>query len=173
MNKLLSLIIFAGFTIAVVAQEAPKPPALPEKARQMEMMAIWRLTEKLKLTTEQAETFFPMMREHKDQIRLLDQERRELAYNMLDKAERGENIPDKDFRKLVDEITELGKRKIDLRTNYIKKLEGLLTNTQRVKLLVFEDQFRNELKKNVADRRTKEGYYKRMMGKYKRDAKRY
>ncbi|NQU27622.1 MAG: hypothetical protein HQ528_04985 [Candidatus Marinimicrobia bacterium] len=173
MNKILSLIIFAGLTVAVVAQEAPVPPAPPEKTRQMEMMAIWRLTEKLKLTTEQAETFFPMMREHKDQIRLIDKERRELAYNMLEKAERGENIPDKEFRKLVDEITGLGKRKIDIRVDYLNQLEGLLTNTQRVKLLVFEDQFRNELKKNVFDRRAKAESNKRMMGKYKRDAKRY
>ncbi len=173
MNKILSLIIFAGLTVAVVAQEAPKPPAPPEKARQMEMMAIWRLTEKLKLTSEQAETFFPMMREHKDQIRLIDQERRELAYSMLEKAERGENISDKEFRNLVDEITGLGKRKIDIHADYINKLEGLLTNTQRVKLLAFEDQFRKELKKNVFDRRTKAEYNKRLMGKYKRDAKRY
>ena len=89
------------------------------------------------------------------------------------KAERGENIPDKEFRKLVDEITGLGKQKIDIRVDYLNQLEGLLTNTQRVKLLVFEDQFRNELKKNVFDRRTKAEYNKRMMGKYKRDAKRY
>ena len=44
----------------------------------MEMMMIWKLTEHLELTEDQAEKFFPSMRAHQKQVLKIRKEEKEL-----------------------------------------------------------------------------------------------
>ena len=44
----------------------------PVRSERMESMVIWRLTDHLELSSEQAEKFFPRFREHREEIKQLD-----------------------------------------------------------------------------------------------------
>ena len=39
-----------------------------KRSEKMEMMMVWKLTEELALTPEQAEKFFPRFRQHRDEL---------------------------------------------------------------------------------------------------------
>ena len=50
----------------------------PIRSERMESMVIWRLTDHLELSSEQAEKFFPRFREHREDIKQLDNDQREI-----------------------------------------------------------------------------------------------
>ena len=50
----------------------------PVRSERMESMVIWRLTDHLELSSEQAEKFFPRFREHREEIKQLDNDQREI-----------------------------------------------------------------------------------------------
>ena len=166
------LVCLTGIIIGQEAVPVSEPPSGPDGNR-MEMMAVWRLTEHLKLTPEQAEVFFPAMREHREKIKKLNTERVAAGRTMVERAERGETITDKDYKAFLKLISDLEKQKIDLRSDYLNRLEGVLTNTQRVKLMIFDERFKNELQRTVRERREAINKRDRMMGQNRRPNKRF
>ena len=169
------LIIVIGIGGILSGQDVPPTPEMPLNpgGKRMEMMVVWRLTEHLKLTPEQAEVFFPAMRVHREKIKKLNTERVEAGHTIVERAERGETITDKDYKAFLKLISDLEKQKIDLRSDYLNRLEGVLTNTQRVKLMIFDERFKNELQRNVRERREAINQSKRMMGQNRRPNKRF
>ncbi len=171
-NRLIIVIGIGGILSGQEAFLASDAPSSPDGNR-MEMMVVWRLTEHLKLTPEQAEVFFPAMRVHREKIKKLNTERVEAGHTMVERAERGETITDKDYKAFLKLISDLEKQKIDFRSDYLNRLEGVLTNTQRVKLMIFDERFKNELKRNARERRDAINQSKRMMGQNRRPNKRF
>ncbi len=155
MKIISQLIIVIGVVGLLSGQDVPPAPEAPlgQGGNRMEMMAIWRLTENLKLTPDQAEIYFPAMRENRAVINQLEQEQRAMQKTMLDKAERGEEITDRDLESFIKELKAIEHRKLDIREQHIKDMENTLTNVQRVKLTVFKDQYRHELQKNMREAR--------------------
>ena len=175
MKKMNQILIIFGLLGMLAGQEAALAPeaVLTPGGNRMEMMVVWRLTEHLKLTPEQAEVFFPAMREHREKIKNLNTERVEAGRTMVERAERGETITDKDYKAFLKLISDLEKQKIDLRSDYLNRLDGVLTNTQRVKLMIFDERFKNELQRNIRERREAINKRDRMMGQNRRPNKRY
>ncbi|MBC8402582.1 MAG: hypothetical protein H8E14_13930 [Candidatus Marinimicrobia bacterium] len=175
MKKMNQILIIFGLLGMLAGQEAALAPeaVLTPGGNRMEMMVVWRLTEHLKLTPEQAEVFFPAMREHREKIKKLNTERVAAGRTMVERAERGETITDKDYKAFLKLISDLEKQKIDLRSDYLNRLDGVLTNTQRVKLMIFDERFKNELQRNIRERREAINKRDRMMGQNRRPNKRY
>ncbi len=165
MKKLLLIICLSA--TCVFTQEAAPDLDRPDPSR-MEMMALWRLTDHLKLTTDQAEIFFPVMRAHKEAMGDLNRQRIEVGKTMLDRAERGESISDKEFGDFLNQVADIEKEKIQLRKKYFKDLEGRLTNTQLIKLMIFDEKFKNELKRQAREKRDRLDRSQKMMGKSRR-----
>mgnify|MGYP000011652315 CR=1 FL=1 len=150
MKQIILLIIGAVLISNTIAQEDIKKDKRSEK---MEMMVVWRLTEHLKLTPEQAEKFFPRMRSHKELLAEIQKEHKQLMESMHEKIERGDEIKNKEIKSQLKTIAELENKKLELQEKFILDLEGVLNNTQRAKLIGFDRRFRGEVKEQIKDHR--------------------
>ena len=155
------LLIMGAFLISnSIAQEDKKKERRSEK---MEMMTVWKLTEHLKLTEEQAEKFFPRMRSHKEKLAEIQKEHKQLMDSMHEKIERGDEINNKEIKSQLKTIAELENKKLDLQEKFILDLEGVLNNAQRAKLIGFDRRLKQEIKDQMKEYRKekKRSYEKR------------
>ena len=67
----------------------------------MDMMIAWKLTEHLKLTSEQSEKFFPRLREHRESMNTLTEKERALYKELKDNIERGDALSNSDLNKYL------------------------------------------------------------------------
>ncbi|MBH10310.1 MAG: hypothetical protein CMG74_08175 [Candidatus Marinimicrobia bacterium] len=115
-----------------------------KRKQRMESMMIWRLTEELDLKPEQAEKFFPRLREHRsslDQIRNQEKElekilRSKLKDNNLDKSE---------IIAAVKKTTSLRKKHADEEEKFILGLDDLLDTNQLAKLGMFKQKMMRDM----------------------------
>ncbi len=142
-----------------------------EKKEKMEMMIAWRLTEHLKLTNEEAEKFFPRFREHREAMDALAEKEKKLNTEIREKVERGDALSNKDLNKLLDDLSDLGEKKLKAKKSFINGLEGHLNNVQRAKLIGFEHRFRKEVRDQL--KHHKKGGKKRDRSQFKKNGKHF
>ena len=80
-----------------------------KRYERMEMMMVWRLTDDLELTTEQAEKFFPRFRKHREAMDEIRKKERALGKVLKKKLKKEENIAIDDVKETVKKITEFKK----------------------------------------------------------------
>jgi hypothetical protein len=117
----------------------------PKKDRheRKETMIIWKLTEELELTPEQAEKFFPEHREHRVDI----EELREKIENLGEESlENFDNINSKEITKIIKERQDLKKKIIDIETEFIFSMENLLNSKQLALLATFKSRMMNDMR---------------------------
>ena len=117
----------------------------PKKDRheRKETMIIWKLTEELELTSEQAEKFFPEHREHRQNI----EELREKIENLGEESWGNfDNINSKEITKIIKERQDLKKKIIDLETEFIFSMENLLNSKQLALLATFKSRMMNDMR---------------------------
>ena len=121
----------------------------------MEMMMTWKLTNDLDLTPEQAEKFFPRMKEHRSNLEEIDKEIISLYKDIYRNVEDGKEITDEEFIEFISENNKLEKSKIDERRRFFTELEEILDNSQRIKLVRYKHHFTNELIEQIRRRPNK------------------
>jgi len=157
--KVIKPIVVSYLFMAILLAQPPRaqapvpPPARDQGRNRMELMAIWKLTDELRLTEKQAETFFPKMRAHREEMKKLQKAQRELMQPLVDKAERGEEISDKELARAIKEVNKLEAQKIEQRNTFIEGMKGTLTNAQLVKLMVFSERFIQDIRKQFKEHR--------------------
>jgi len=129
------------------------PQGFGQHSERMEMMMTWKLTEELELTPEQADKFFPRMKAHRDNIEKINAKILETVKDIRRKVEDGKEISDSEFNKMFGEVTVLEKQKVDEKTRFITELNGILDNTQRVKLTMFKNKFAREMQEQIRMKR--------------------
>ena len=89
---------------ALVAQ--PGRPGGPggQYGERMEMMIIWKLTDHLELTQDQAEKFFPSMRAHQNQVLKIRKEEKEFFTPLYKKVKKGEDVSKVEATKLLNKV---------------------------------------------------------------------
>ena len=120
----------------------------PKKDRheRKETMIIWKLTEELELTSEQAEKFFPEHREHRQNI----EELREKIENLGEESWGNfDNINSKEITKIIKERQDLKKKIIDLETEFIFSMENLLNSKQLALLATFKSRMMNDMRADL------------------------
>jgi len=120
----------------------------PKKDRheRKETMIIWKLTEELELTSEQAEKFFPEHREHRQNI----EELREKIENLGEESWGNfDNINSKEITKIIKERQDLKKKIIDLETEFIFRMENLLNSKQLALLATFKSRMMNDMRADL------------------------
>ena len=122
-------------------------------SERMEMMMTWKLTEELDLTPEQADKFFPRMKVHRDNLENIDAELKEAAKDIRRKIEDEKEISDSEFNKMFEKVTDLERQKIDEKTRFMSELNGILDNTQRVKLTMFKNKFAKDMQEQIRMKR--------------------
>lgn len=131
----------------------PGPQGFGQPSERMEMMITWKLTEELELVPEQADKFFPRMKAHRDNIEKFNSEIMEAVKDIRRKVEDGKDISDSEFNKMLGKITALEKQKVDEKMRFMTELNGILDNTQRLKLAMFKSKFTKEMQEQIRMRR--------------------
>ncbi len=127
--------------------------AKPMQQERMEMMMVWKLTEDLKLTPQQADKFFPRMRVHRENMAAIDTDIRESVKDIRQKVARGDNISDKEFDAVYGKVTTLEIEKINEKIRFMDEMKGILNNAQRVKLVIFKERFVREIQERIKNQR--------------------
>lgn len=130
---------------ALIAQEneSNDPRAIIEKIR------IYRLTEELDLTTEQAIEFFPRLRE----LQKIDADFRTQQKAILNNLRVLVGSADQE-----DEIVEslnrfevILKERVERQLRKMKEIRNMLTPSQQAKYLIFQDDFEREIRRMIKE----------------------
>ena len=159
--KLMNLILASVCILSIgISQDDHKS----KKREKMEMLAVWRLTEHLELTSEQAETFFPRFREQEVAKKNIREQQKAIYKQLKEKDE----IAHSDVLDAIRQLTVLENQMIDVRKSYITGMNDILSAEQQLKLLMFRGEFKKEMKGRIKDhkgRRAHPGDMKRRRDK--------
>lgn len=111
---------------------------------------IWKLTEALELTEEQAEKFFPKYHKFESRIRDLNQAREKELRKLRELTEE-EEVSDKDLEKVIDECEKLGMKIFEEKKAFRKDVKGVLSSWQVARLVLFENRFPRRVREIIRE----------------------
>ena len=113
----------------------------------IEKVKIYRLTQELDLTTEQAVVFFPKLNE----LQKIEREFGEGKMKIINELKRlvNDNASDEKILEEVSKYEKLHKDKMTKQMNKIKELWKILTPIQRAKFLIFQEEFNKEIREMI------------------------
>ena len=109
---------------------------------------VFRMTEILELTPEQAEKLFPLNRPYRDEKHALHMQMNVLSEEVFKSKE----ITKADLEKYKNEIYRLHNEEMKLDVEFIEDVENFLEPAQVAKLIFFEPRFRRELSHELKQR---------------------
>ncbi|NOZ74078.1 MAG: hypothetical protein GXO90_01690 [FCB group bacterium] len=127
-------------------------PQEPDRPDRMGMMAMWRLTEELKLTEDQGARFFPDFREYREKQMALEKERRTLAEDLRTQIRDKDELSDQDLQSALDQWFGLETRRMTIEKEFLTKTGSYLDNVQQLKLAMARERFKNELRSQMKNR---------------------
>ncbi len=120
------------------------------KQEKLEAMKIAFITEKLSLTTKEAQSFWPIYNEYSQKIEKLRKTKRsdlgELKINI-------ENSSDKEIEALLSDVFDAKSKEIELQKEYYSKYTKVLPVKKVALLYQSEYQFKKELLKRIKDKK--------------------
>jgi hypothetical protein len=116
---------------------------------QKESTMIGLQTNYLDLSPEQAQQFFPMQKEYKDQVREAQKQYREKVVKLRSKAE---DVSKFDIDTAIKYQLEMKEELAKLESEFLKNTTSVLSNEQRTKLVFQEERMKSEAAKRVAKR---------------------
>ena len=116
---------------------------------QKESTMIGIQTNYLGLSSEQAQQFFPMQKEYKDQVRDAQKQYREKVGKLRSKAK---DVSKFDVDTAIKYQLEMKKELAKLESEFLKNTTSILSNEQRTKLVFQEERMKSETVKRVAKR---------------------
>ena len=151
--------------------EKDRSEEAPVRSERMESMVIWRLTDHLELSSDQAEKFFPRFREHRKDIKQLGKDEREIYESIRKQMDDDKELSKADVKKTIDRVSQLRKTRVDLETKFVLGMDDILTPNQMVKLGVFKERMMHEMRDEMRDKKGKKGKKKRHKRKERRRAR--
>ncbi|HEX8349262.1 MAG TPA: hypothetical protein VF598_04825 [Hymenobacter sp.] len=136
-NTLALLLLLAG-TFRAQAQSAEQQQR-QERMNRIENAKIAYLTDKLALTQEQAQRFWPLYNEYTNKRRDLGKRQREIRGTSI------ESLSDQQIRDLMKQNFALRQSEVNLEKEYYDKFQKALSVRQTGQLLVAEREFTREV----------------------------
>ena len=133
--------IFLSFSFAVYAQ----PPEGKPGGKRVEALRIAYITEKLQLTPQEAQVFWPVFNEFQGKLKEIHKQ------GKLDDLD--ENASDADIEKAAIAHFDAETRAIALQKEYFVQLKKVLPLKKIAKLLRVEREFKNRLLQHLRERR--------------------
>ena len=134
--------------ILILALALPAWSQEPDGMRKIEAARIALITERLELTPEQAEKFWPLYREYSGQREVIRKEFMEARREV-----KAEGMSEEESRKLLAKGLELKERQLLLEKAYAEKFNTVITSRQILLLRKAEDDFRQMLLERLEHRR--------------------
>jgi Spy/CpxP family protein refolding chaperone len=127
-----------------------------ERKDKMETMHIAYLSQKLELTSAEAEKFWPIYNQYKA---AKDELRKQRMDNVqaVKKAGGVDNMSEADAQKLIADETDLESRELELRKEYVTKFQQVLSVRKVAKFFIAEDEFKRYLLNELRKRREQNG----------------
>lgn len=154
MRSIRYLLIFSLIT-PCLAQPGPgmgrdDGPMRQRVREKVKMIKIWRLTEAVGLTTEQSERFFPVYNKHQAEMENFEKENRDLLERIRQLTD-NPNSGDSEIGAAMKDFKEHQHRAAQLQESFLSEISPILTVRQRGKLVVFEEEFRRDMQRLIAD----------------------
>ena len=143
--KRLSIVLILFFMASGVFAQSK------EAMRKIESARIALITERLGLTPEQAEKFWPVYREYEMQRRELRKQFRD-ARNSVDL----ENITEEQSKELMQKVMDLKQKELNLDKEYSKRLTRVISTQQLLQLRNAEKDFQRMLLKRLQHQRDRQ-----------------
>jgi hypothetical protein len=141
---IISLVTF--LPVVVFAQDKQ------DRKDRIETMHIAYLSQKLNLTSEEAEKFWPIYNQYKaDQDQLRKQRQNDVE--SVKQAGGIDNMSDADVQKLIANETDFETRELELRKQYVGKFQAVIPVRKVAKFFVAEDEFKRYLLNQLRKRR--------------------
>ncbi|NVO31149.1 hypothetical protein [Hymenobacter lapidiphilus] len=141
---LLLSLLTAGLLPEAVAQRGGGQR--PERLSQLENARVAYITQRVSLTPEQAQKFWPVYNEFTGKRRDLNQRLRQLRPNQTD------GLSDQQLRDNFNLSFKLRQQDIDLEKDYFERFQRVISVRQVAALFLAERQFTREVLKRVANR---------------------
>ena len=161
MKHILLLIFVSG----LMAQDFDHPERDHERSEKMEMMMVWKLTDELDLSPEQAEKFFPRLRKHRNELDEVKKMERALAGEMRKKMGEDEDLSEKDVKNTVKKATELRKKVVDLESKFLLGMDDILSSRQLAILSMFKQKMMRNIRGELKEHHGKKGKRGKNMGR--------
>jgi Spy/CpxP family protein refolding chaperone len=133
-------------TVSLTAQ-AQAPASQQDRLNQLENAKIAYLTDKVSLTQEQAQKFWPVYNDFTTKRRELNRQQRQLRTTSPD------GLTDQQIRANLNQALDLREQEVKLERDYFNKFQKILSIRQVGTLYSAERDFTREVIKRVADRR--------------------
>ena len=146
-------------------QDFDDPDRDHERSDKMKMMMVWKLTDELALSPQQAEKFFPRFRQHRAELDEVRKMERALGKEMKQKLKKDEDIPEKDVKETVKKITELRKKHVDLEAKFLLGMDDILSPRQLANLGMFKQKMMRNFGGELRENRGKKGKRGKMKGR--------
>ena len=132
MNKI--AILLMSFSLAICQPGKPGGPG-GQYGNKMEMMMVWKMTEYLNLSEQQAEKLFPRMRRQRIKMDDFFVTEKELFDLHLSKIKKGEKITQSDVDAVYNEMQDLTDKKNDARMKFFQSTRDILDPAQQLSLI--------------------------------------
>lgn len=142
MRSVLTTLLFLFGTLSLFAQ----------RGENLETLHTAFITEKLNLSPQEAQKFWPVYNQYHSDMEALKKQRKDNK-DMINKAGGIDNMSDADVQKLIASETDIESRELDLRKQYISKFEQVIPARKVAKFYIAEDEFKLYLLKQLTERR--------------------
>ena len=164
MKHILSILLLTA-TLSSFAQTPPAPPAPPTppappapaempKKERMESMRIAFLTQKLDLTPEEAQKFWPVYNEYQKKKEELHNKRKAETKGLKQNID---SLSDKQIEAIIDGEMAFRQKNVDLEKEYHGKFKSVLPVRKVAKLYKAEEQFKQQLLERLSGKHGKDG----------------
>lgn len=127
------------------AQDIP-----PEKMERFNAQRVAFFTDRLRLTSKEAQVFWPVYNEYQDEKNKIIEGRKELTRNLMQKQR---TLSDKEIEELGDKYVESVKKEAELLEVYHKKFKEILPIRKVMRIYSTETQFKNFLLRQIQQSR--------------------
>ena len=149
MNKI--VIIIMSFSFILCQPGKARGPGGQYQNR-METMMVWKLTDYLNLSEQQAEKLFPRMRRHRVRMGDLHTEEKDLFDSYLSKIKKEEKISQSDVNAMLKKMESLGQKKSTNQIDFIRSTKDILDPEQQIMFMSFEPYMKQEAQKGMKER---------------------
>lgn len=153
----MKLVMVFLFLIATAIGQPDTPPPAHEvgpvspQGERLEMMKIWKLTEVLDLSEDQAQKFFPRHNSLVEELEELSKQQKEMMDDLHKKVKEEKSISEKDVDAILKKVLDIEREKLQEKQMFVEKLGDILTPEQKAKYVVFEVHFRRELMRQIRE----------------------
>jgi hypothetical protein len=130
------LIITCSLLLAFTSLYAQ--PDSDARDERIESLKVAFITEKLSLSSKEAQVFWPVYNDFSDQMKAIKDKQRDLAKSMRAKTE----LTDQEAEKLILDQVQLRQQEFDLTKKYIGEFKRVLPVKKVARLMTLEDEFR-------------------------------